>query len=61
MLGALCNYITSANPSKFQPMNANYGILLQKNDKIEEQYKNKYGRKEPYELPNFKGDDKNER
>lgn len=35
MLGALCNYITSANPSKFQPMNANYGILLQKNDKIE--------------------------
>ena len=35
MLGALCNYITSANQSKFQPMNANYGILLQKNDKIE--------------------------
>ena len=35
MLGALCNYITSDNPSKFQPMNANYGILLQKNDKIE--------------------------
>ena len=35
MLGALCNYITSANPSKFQPMNANHGILLQKNDKIE--------------------------
>ena len=32
-----------------------------KNDKIEEKYKNKYGRNEPYELPNFKGDDKNER
>ena len=29
-----------------------------KNDKIEEKYKNKYGRNEPYELPNFKGDDK---
>ena len=40
-----------------------YGYIVKKekkrkNDKIEEKYKNKYGRNEPYELPNFKGDDK---
>jgi methylenetetrahydrofolate--tRNA-(uracil-5-)-methyltransferase len=27
MLGALCHYITHANPSEFQPMKANYGVL----------------------------------
>lgn len=27
MLGALCHYITHANPANFQPMKANYGIL----------------------------------
>lgn len=27
MLGALCNYITQAQPADFQPMKANYGIL----------------------------------
>lgn len=27
MLGALCNYITSAPPEDFQPMKANFGIL----------------------------------
>lgn len=34
MLGALCNYITTANINKFQPMNANYGILPFKDAKI---------------------------
>lgn len=27
MLGALLNYVTSADPSRFQPMNANFGLL----------------------------------
>ncbi|GAP14833.1 tRNA:m(5)U-54 methyltransferase [Longilinea arvoryzae] len=27
MLGALCNYISHANPADFQPMKANFGIL----------------------------------
>ena len=27
MLGALCHYVTHADPEEFQPMKANYGIL----------------------------------
>jgi methylenetetrahydrofolate--tRNA-(uracil-5-)-methyltransferase len=27
MLGALCHYVTHADPQDFQPMKANYGIL----------------------------------
>ena len=27
MLGALCHYVTHADPKDFQPMKANYGIL----------------------------------
>jgi methylenetetrahydrofolate--tRNA-(uracil-5-)-methyltransferase len=27
MLGALCHYVTHADPEDFQPMKANYGIL----------------------------------
>jgi methylenetetrahydrofolate--tRNA-(uracil-5-)-methyltransferase len=27
MLGALCHYVTHADPSDFQPMKANFGIL----------------------------------
>jgi methylenetetrahydrofolate--tRNA-(uracil-5-)-methyltransferase len=27
MLGALCHYITHAEPKHFQPMKANFGIL----------------------------------
>jgi methylenetetrahydrofolate--tRNA-(uracil-5-)-methyltransferase len=27
MLGALCHYVTHANPADFQPMKANFGIL----------------------------------
>lgn len=36
VLGALLNYISTANPQKFQPMNANYGVLASPlKDKIE--------------------------
>ena len=27
MIGALCHYVTHAEPKDFQPMKANYGIL----------------------------------
>lgn len=27
MLGALCNYVSRAEPSRFQPMKANFGLL----------------------------------
>ncbi len=27
MLGALCHYIAHANPTRFQPMKANFGLL----------------------------------
>jgi methylenetetrahydrofolate--tRNA-(uracil-5-)-methyltransferase len=27
MLGAVCQYVTHADPEDFQPMKANYGIL----------------------------------
>ncbi|MFQ5656109.1 MAG: methylenetetrahydrofolate--tRNA-(uracil(54)-C(5))-methyltransferase (FADH(2)-oxidizing) TrmFO, partial [Candidatus Methylomirabilales bacterium] len=27
MLGAILRYITSADPSRFQPMNVNFGLL----------------------------------
>ncbi len=33
MLGSLCHYISHASEKKFQPMNANYGILNVKEDK----------------------------
>ncbi len=33
MLGSLCHYISHASQKKFQPMNANYGILQFKEDK----------------------------
>ena len=28
MLGALCHYLASCDPARFQPMNANFGLLL---------------------------------
>lgn len=33
-IGALSNYIASANPEKFQPMNINFGLLPELNEKI---------------------------
>ena len=33
MIGALCKYISSPN-DKFQPMNANYGIMPELKEKI---------------------------
>lgn len=35
MLGSLCYYISHASVTKFQPMNANYGILSLNRDKME--------------------------
>ena len=40
MIGALCEYISTEN-EKFQPMNANFGILL----KLSERIKDKQDRK----------------
>jgi len=34
MLGALCHYVTHAEPEHFQPMKANYGILPELPDKV---------------------------
>jgi methylenetetrahydrofolate--tRNA-(uracil-5-)-methyltransferase len=34
MLGALCHYVTNADPKHFQPMKANFGILPELPDKI---------------------------
>jgi methylenetetrahydrofolate--tRNA-(uracil-5-)-methyltransferase len=36
MLGALCHYITHAEPKHFQPMKANFGILPELDDKIKQ-------------------------
>lgn len=38
-LGAIINYITTANPQDFQPMNANYGIIDAENLRDKEQKK----------------------
>jgi len=41
--GALCNYITSADPNFFQPMNINFGLLPSPERKIrEKKLKNRY-------------------
>lgn len=44
MLGALCHYVTHADPADFQPMKANFGILPSLPEKI----KNKRARKQAY-------------
>jgi len=44
MIGALCQYITSANEANFQPMKANFGLL----PRLENSHKK--GRKERYRL-----------
>lgn len=36
MIGALCNYITTANQSNFQPMKSNFGIIPPLKDKIKD-------------------------
>ena len=44
MMGAMANYITSASPKYFQPMNANFGIMrLEKNVRKNER-KEAYGK-----------------
>jgi methylenetetrahydrofolate--tRNA-(uracil-5-)-methyltransferase len=44
MLGALCHYVTHADPSNFQPMKANFGIL----PPLAAPQKNKNARKQQY-------------
>lgn len=44
MLGALCHYVTHADPKRFQPMKANLGIL----PPLENRIKNKAERKRAY-------------
>jgi methylenetetrahydrofolate--tRNA-(uracil-5-)-methyltransferase len=44
MLGALCHYVTHADPSNFQPMKANFGIL----PPLATPQKNKNARKQQY-------------
>jgi methylenetetrahydrofolate--tRNA-(uracil-5-)-methyltransferase len=34
MLGALCHYISHAEPKRFQPMKANFGILPKLTDGV---------------------------
>ena len=40
--GSLCHYITSANPTDFQPMNVNFGLMPPLNERV----KNKKLKKE---------------
>lgn len=44
MLGALCHYVTHAEPKEFQPMKANFGILPELPEKV----KNKRARYQAY-------------
>ena len=44
MLGALCHYVTHADPSDFQPMKANFGLM----PPLEPQVRNKRARYEAY-------------
>jgi methylenetetrahydrofolate--tRNA-(uracil-5-)-methyltransferase len=44
MLGALADYIATADPGHFQPMNANFGIL----PPLQEKVRGKKARREAY-------------
>ncbi|HLV36044.1 MAG TPA: FAD-dependent oxidoreductase, partial [Spirillospora sp.] len=44
MLGALCHYVTHADPADFQPMKANFGILPE----LDQRIKNKRERYQQY-------------
>jgi methylenetetrahydrofolate--tRNA-(uracil-5-)-methyltransferase len=44
MLGALCHYITHADPGHFQPMKANFGLL----PPLERKIRQKSGRYQAY-------------
>ena len=43
-MGSMANYITSTNAKNFQPMNANFGLFPE----LEERIKNKKERNEAY-------------
>jgi methylenetetrahydrofolate--tRNA-(uracil-5-)-methyltransferase len=44
MLGALCHYVTHADPQDFQPMKANFGIVPE----LEKHVRGKRDRKQHY-------------
>ncbi|HEU5480568.1 MAG TPA: methylenetetrahydrofolate--tRNA-(uracil(54)-C(5))-methyltransferase (FADH(2)-oxidizing) TrmFO, partial [Candidatus Tumulicola sp.] len=41
MLGALCHYLTSCEPARFQPMNANFGLLAPLDPPVRDKEKRK--------------------
>ena len=52
MIGALAKYISTSN-DKFQPMNANFGIVPELNEKIKDK-KLKYGKLADRAIENLK-------
>ena len=42
LIGALTNYISTANPDNFQPMNANFGILPELETTIKDKKERKF-------------------
>ena len=42
MIGAMAHYITHADPSSFQPMNANFGIMYLEGNHRKKDRKNAY-------------------
>lgn len=53
MLGAIINYITSAEEKNFQPMNANYGIIEAENMRDKSEKKKRIYEKSILEINNF--------
>ena len=53
ILGAIINYISSAPEKNFQPMNANYGIVMAENIRDKEQKKKNILEKSKQEIQNF--------
>lgn len=55
MMGAMSNYITTASPTNFQPMNANFGILKDLDQRYDKKAKKEaYGLRGIEELRRFK-------
>lgn len=55
MMGAMSNYITTASPTNFQPMNANFGILADLEGRFDKKTKKEaYGNRGILELRKFK-------
>lgn len=56
IMGAIINYLTSADPKSFQPMNANFGILPELDEKIRDKKLKKmaYSERAILDMKNFK-------